>query len=226
MINLKTRYLLSVLAILFLFTSSYAGAQDTSMIGIKEGDIWIYKLIENSITDENGTIVDFIISSDDDGILEINDTYDLEITGEPSSTGTYKFAYSTNYVSATGTGNLSRFGSDAIYTDWDYWSSAAENDDIFDLMNVTITNEADTFSARGQLNLDGLVNINQTLEIVYFKTAGVAKSFDMTFIKDNVTERLFVVNLTGPVATQVPGFGFILTIIALVAVPIISKKRN
>ena len=172
------------------------------------------------------TSVDFIISSDDEGILEVNDTFDLEITDEPSSTGIYKFAYHTNYVSASGTGNMSRFGSDVVFTDWDYWSTEAENDDIFDLMDVTISNEADTFSARGQLNTAGLVNINQTLEIIYYKTTGVARSFDMTFVKDNVTERLFVVNLTGPVATQVPGFGIFIAILALVAIPIISKKRK
>ncbi len=226
MTNLKTRFLLSAFTIMFLLSVPYAGAQDTSLIGIQKGNIWVYELIENTMTDENGTIIDFTISSDEDGVVNVGETYELEITGDPSSTGSYGFSYNNGWTEAVGTGNLGQFGSDAIYTDWDYWSTTAEDDTIFDLMDVTITDDAEDFSVKGEMNLEGLVPINSTIEIVYFKTTGVIKSLSLINIYDTTEEALIVENITGSIATEVPGFGFLITLLALVAVPVISKKRT
>ena len=225
MVNLKTRYLLSILTIMFLMTMSYAGAQDTTMVGISNGDVWVFKVVENSVTDEYGDIDEFAISSSAGGEVAGGDTFEFEVTADVSSTGTYDYTLDNGEITAVGTGNLGDFGSEAVFTDWDYWEDSVEEDDDFDDTVVTVTNGADEFNVKSVFETNIILFFSFTIEYTYYKESGVLKTLIFEYVLDTVTEKLIIENQTGA-AAEVPGFGFFMALLALVAVPIISKKRK
>ena len=225
MVNLKTRYLLSILTIMFLMTMSYAGAQDTTMVGIANGDVWVFKVVENSVTDEYGDIDEFAISSSAGGEVAVGDTFEFEVTADVSSTGTYDYTLDNGEITAVGTGNLGDFGSEAVFTDWDYWEDSVEEDDDFDDTVVTVTNGADEFNVKSVFETNIILFFSFTIEYTYYKESGVLKTLIFEYVLDTVTEKLIIENQTGA-AAEVPGFGFFMALLALVAVPIISKKRK
>lgn len=205
---------------------SYAGAQDTTKVGIAKGNYWEFKLVENTITDENGAIVDFEITASEGGVVEVGDTFDFEITEEVTDTGAYAYTLDNGEIVASGTGDLGEFGSEAVFTDWDYWTTSVEDSDLFLLTDVTITDGTDEFKAVSVFESDLIIIISYTIEVVYYKDTGVLKSRSITSIIDSTTEKMTIENQTGAVAMEVPGFGFLMALLALVAVPIISKKRR
>ncbi len=226
MIYVKKRYLLSILTVVFLLTLSYAGAQDTAKIGIEKGNAWEFKIVENTLTDDYGDIDTFEISESEGGEVAVGDTFEFEVTEEVSSTGTYECTYDNGEIVAVGTNDLGEFGSDAIFTDWEYWETDAENSDLFDQMDVTITNGADVFTAEAVIDGAPFVDMKMTVTVSYYKSNGVMKSANMVWEAGDNTEELLVENVTGVEPMKVPGFGFITAIVALVSIPLISKNRK
>lgn len=211
---------------MFLFSLSFAGAQDTTEVGIEKGNYWEFKLVENTITDANGDLVEFAISASEGGIVEVGGTFDFEITEEVTESGAYDYTLDNGEITAVGTGDLDEFGSEAVFTDWEYWTTAAEDSALFLLTEVTITDGTDEFKAVSVIESDLIFIISYTVEIVYYKDTGVLKSMSITSTIDSVTEEMTIENQTGAVAEEVPGFGFIMSLLALLAVPVIAKKRK
>ncbi|MCY3412645.1 MAG: hypothetical protein INQ03_13490 [Candidatus Heimdallarchaeota archaeon] len=222
--NGKRGYVISIFIMMFLLTLTVVGAQDTSKVGISSGDRWEFKVAKNTVTDDSGNIDVFEISESEGGEVAVGDTFEFEISSDVASDGSYEFTYDNGDVRAVGDGDLSEFGSDAVFTDWDYWKTDAKNSGLFDGMDVTVTDGDELFSAVGEINLFGTI---MKLEASYHKSTGIMDFISLKFSQDDVTEELLLENVTGATASSIPGFGMYAALLSLVAmIPLVSSRRR
>ncbi len=222
--------------ILFILSPIIVLSQNVSLTGVKLGDKWTLEITENTMLDKYGKIEEYHIANIPQGVVYVGDTFDFEITTEIAEDSSYRFSFYNGNITAVGTRYLNEFGSEIVYTDWEYWRENAKDASIFrggiflDDTNatskVTVDENDSEFSAVAEfVEPDGEHYL--TLSIVYFKKTGIFKTVELYF-STKIPQKFILTNISGSRPEKYYDnfifYGLIFIISSIIVLLIIRKK--